>query len=348
MEPLTQLGAVVLAAGRSTRFRSRGSKLVHPLAGRPLIQWSLSALREIGAQPLVVVVGYEADAVMAASGAGVAFAHQQEQRGTGHAVLATEPLLGGFAGDLLIVNPDVPLLRAETLRHLVGVHRAANATLTLATATLADAGGWGRIVRREGVVHAVVEDRDADHEVRAIREVNVGLYCVKPDFLFAALRRLAPNNAQGEIYLTDVVAAAAAARARIADVEVDAAEVGQINSRRELVQMEHTMQVAARTRWMEAGVTLEDPDTVYIEPDVTIGRDTIIGPNVHLRGRTVIGEGCRLDGTDYLTDAVCGDNVHIRFGVVIAGATVAPGVEVGPLVELRPGTAASKRARKQR
>ena len=174
------LGAIVLAAGRSTRFRSATSKLLHPLHGRPVIHWTLATLREVEADPVVVVVGPQAEAIAAACGPGIQFAHQADQRGTGHAALMARPVFERFPGDVLVLNADLPMLRAESLRRLVERHRAAGAGLTLMTATVADPHGWGRVVRREAGVIAIVEERDATAEQRRLREVNVGVYCIAP------------------------------------------------------------------------------------------------------------------------------------------------------------------------
>ena len=171
-----------------------------------------------------------------------------------------------------------------------------------------------------------------------MREVNVGVYCVRAPLLFELLHAVTPDNAQGEIYLTDIVGGAAAAGIQVAAVDVDAVEVGQINSREELAAMEKALRAKINLKWMAAGVTLEDPDTTYIGPEVTIGRDTTIGPNVHLRGRTVIGERCRLDGTAFLTDSAIGDGAHLRFGVVITESEVGPRCQIGPFANLRPKT----------
>jgi bifunctional UDP-N-acetylglucosamine pyrophosphorylase/glucosamine-1-phosphate N-acetyltransferase len=331
--------AIVLAAGRSTRFRSSQSKLVHPLGGKPMIQWLLGAVREAGASPVVVVLGHGAEEVKAACGAGIVFAYQKEQRGTGHAVLAAAPSLAGFSGDVLVLYADLPLLRVETLRRLIETHRRTGATLTVTTAVLANPHGWGRIVRDEdGRVMGIVEERDADAEIRGVREVNVGLYCMSAKFLFDALHEVKPDNAQGEIYLTDIVAVAVRRGASVADAPVDASEVGQINSRGELAEMEKSLRTRINQKWMDAGVTLEDPDTTYIGPHVKIGRDTALGPNVQLRGKTTLGEGCRVDGTALLNDATLGNNVHLRFGVVINESEIADNCQVGPFANLRPGT----------
>jgi bifunctional UDP-N-acetylglucosamine pyrophosphorylase/glucosamine-1-phosphate N-acetyltransferase len=199
------IGAVVLAAGRSTRFRSARSKLVHGLGGRPIIRWLLAALRAAGVAPVVVVVAPAADELRAVCGADVEFAVQRQPRGTGHAVLAAEAALRGFDGSVLVLNGDLPFLRADTVRRVIERHQSAGAALTLLTATVADPSGWGRIVRARGAVHGIVEERDANPEQRAVREVNVGLYCVRAPRLFELLHGVQPDNAQGEIYLTDIV-----------------------------------------------------------------------------------------------------------------------------------------------
>jgi bifunctional UDP-N-acetylglucosamine pyrophosphorylase / glucosamine-1-phosphate N-acetyltransferase len=237
-----------------------------------------------------------------------------------------------------VLNADLPLLRAATVRRVIDAHRGGGTPLTLLTATVDDPFGWGRIVRRDGVVDAIVEERDASPEQRAGREVNVGLYCVQAPLLFRLLHGVTSNNAQGEIYLTDIVGGAVREGIKVGDVEVAVAEVGQINSREELAAMEKTLRAQINAKWMADGVTLEDPDTAYIGPDVIIGRDTTIGPNVHLRGRTVVGSGCRLDGTAFVTDSAVGDGTHLRFGVVITESEIGPRCEIGPFANLRPKT----------
>jgi bifunctional UDP-N-acetylglucosamine pyrophosphorylase / glucosamine-1-phosphate N-acetyltransferase len=336
--PAEQIGAIVLAAGRSTRFRSARSKLTHELAGRPILTWVLDALRAADAAPVIVVVPPHADELRSLGNERVRFAVQREPQGTGHAVLAAEAALGGFVGSVLLLYGDLPLLRASTLRRAVETHRARRAVVTLLTATVDDPRGWGRIVRTDGGVSGIVEDRDATPAQRAIREVNVGVYCVQVPALFDMLHQVTPDNAQGEIYLTDIVGAAARLGAAIADVPVALAEVGQINSRGELAAMEKTVRGQINTKWLEAGVTLEDPDTAYIGPDVTIGRDTVIGPNVQLRGCTAVGEGCRLDGSAFIDGSSIGDGTHLRFGVVINDSQVGARCEIGPFANLRPKT----------
>lgn len=333
-----QIGAVVLAAGRSTRFRSARSKLVHELGGRPIIDWVLRALREADVAPIIMVVAPGAEDLRALCGPDVQFAVQQTPRGTGHAVLAARSALARFTGDVLVLNGDLPLLRAATLRRMIDTQRQAGGGLTLLTATVDDPHGWGRVVRLTGAVAGIVEERDASPAERAIQEVNVGVYCARAPRLFEWLGRVTPDNAQAEIYLTDVVACAVADGVEVSAVTVDAAEVGQINSRQELAAMEKTVRTEIVTRWMEAGVTFEDPATAYVGPEVVIGRDTVVGPNVQLRGRTTLGEGCRLDGTAAIVDSRIGDRTHLRLGVVITEAEVAADCMIGPFAHLRPKT----------
>ena len=327
-------------------MRSAQAKVLHHLGGRPMVAYALRALRDVGADPIVVVVGYQAEAVReACAHYGVRFARQQEQKGTGDATRAAAPALDGFRGDLLIVNGDLPFVRAETLMRLVAAHQQARAVVSLLTTTVEDPAGLGRIVRDErGEVVRIVEDRDATDAERAIREVNVGVYCADAEFLFDALGRLQPANAQAEFYLTDIIAMTQARGARIADAAALPAEAAQISSRADLAERERTMRNEINEKWMAAGVTIEDPATAYIGPDVTIGRDTSIGPNVILRGSTRIGEGCRLDGTVLINDATIGSRVHVKFGVVISEAVVEDEAEVGPFAQLRPGTRIGARA----
>jgi len=310
------------------------------LAGRPLIAYPLGTLRRLQAAPIVVVVGYQAEAVRAACAPfGVRFAEQTQPRGTGDAARVARSALSGFQGDLLIAPGDLPLLKTETLEGLVAAHQRAGACVSLLTATVDDPIGFGRIVRDDtGRIAGVVEDRDVTAAERAIHEINVGVYCADAAFLFAALEQLRPNNAQGELYLTDIIAIAHAQNGRIADAPATAGEASQISCRADLAAREKTLREEICRKWMAAGVTFEDPDTAYVGPDVVIGRDTVVGPGVILRGTTKIGEGCRLDGNALITDATIGNAVHVKFGVVITGAVLDDDVQVGPFAHVRAGT----------
>jgi len=333
----------VLAAGLGTRMRSTRAKVLHELGGRPLVRYPLAALGPLGPTRVVVVVGHQADLVRAAvlaSGLPVETVLQAEQRGTGHAVQCAVPALGDFDGDVLLVYGDVPLVTTATLERLRDTHRAAKADLTLLTMRLVDPAGYGRILRdADGRVCGIVEHRDATPAERAITEANPGLYCVRADVLVPLLAELRADNDQGELYLTDVVGLAARAGRTIASVELERPEeVAGINTRAELAQMEAILRDDLTRRWMDAGVTFEDPATAYVGPEVQIGRDSVIGPNVVLRGKTRIGEGCRLDGTAFLVDTVLGARVHVRFACTAEEAIVADDAIVGPFARLRPGT----------
>jgi bifunctional UDP-N-acetylglucosamine pyrophosphorylase/glucosamine-1-phosphate N-acetyltransferase len=264
---------------------------------------------------------------------------QLERRGTGHAVAVSAQALADFDGDLLLVYGDLPFLRPETFKNLAAVHQNAGAAVSLLTETVDNPNSFGRILRGPaGEVLGIIEERDCTPEQRAIGEINVGVYCVDARFLFAALRRLQPNNAQAELYLTDVVAIARTDGAIIAAAPASHGEGAQISDRLDLAERERSLRQAINRRWMTEGVTLEDPATTYIGPDVSIGQDTVLGPNVTLRGRTTIGARCRIEGSALITDSEVGDDVYIKFGVVISSSWLAERVIVGPFAQLRPAS----------
>jgi bifunctional UDP-N-acetylglucosamine pyrophosphorylase / glucosamine-1-phosphate N-acetyltransferase len=338
------LGAVVLAAGLGTRMRSRRAKVLHELAGRPLVCYPLAALAAVDCERVALVVGHQADAVQAAArqveGRDLRIVVQAEQRGTGHAVLCAADAFADFVGDVLIIYGDVPLVRPSTLRALIDAHRADAADVSLVTMVFADPRGYGRIVRGpDGRAIGIIEERDASAAQREINEINPGLYAVRSEALVRLLAELRPDNSQGELYLTDLVAIAARAGRRVTTLEAGTPlELAGVNTRAELARMEKTLKTELVERWMAAGVTFEDPATAYLGPDVTIGPDTVVGPNVQLRGRTRIGSGCRLDGTAYLVDARLGDRVHVGFACVVDSAEIGDDAQIGPFARLRPGT----------
>ena len=349
MVATSPLGIVVLAAGRGTRMRSDRAKVLHAVAGKPFILSVLDTARALAPDRLAVVVGHEADEVERVCteylqrnpiGAGVTYPRQVEQRGTGDAVRAAADAFTGFDGDVLILYGDVPGLNAKTLDDLLGHHRTVDATLSLLTTTVDDPTGYGRIVRdADGRLRGIVEQRDLAPSEADIREINPGIYCVRAHALWPALSQLRADNAQREYYLTDIVAMAVAAGERVETRPVaDPGEVAGINSREDMAILEERARKALVEKWMRAGVTFRDPATAYIEEDVTIGSDTEIGPNVQLLGRTVVGRGCRLDGTAFLRDATLGDGVHLKLSVVITEAVVGDEAIIGPFAHLRPGT----------
>lgn len=344
-----QLGIIVLAAGRGTRMRSERAKVLHAIAGKPFIVSVLETASALAPDRLAVVVGHEAEEVERVCSAHfarrplagiVSYPRQVEQRGTGDAVRAAAASFDGFDGDVLILYGDVPGLAAPTLRALVEQHRARSATLSLLTTEVDDPTGYGRIIRRaDGALQGIVEERDLAQVDRAVREINPGIYCVRSRALWPALARLRADNAQGEYYLTDIVAIAVHSGELVDTRGVsDAGEVAGINSREDMANLEERARKALVEKWMRAGVTFRDPATAYIEEGVTIGSDTEIGPNVQLLGRTVVGRGCQLDGTAFLRDATLGDGVHLRLGVVMTECQVGDDAIIGPFAHIRPGT----------
>lgn len=322
-------------------------KVLHEVAGRPLLSRVIRTARSLCPDRVVVVVGHRADLVQRTCGTdGIAYARQREQRGTGDAVRAARQHVGDFQGTLLILSGDVPLLGRPTLERFVTAHGEARAALSVLTATLDDPAEYGRIIRgTDGRIARIVEAGDAAERELAVREINTGIYCAEADFLFPALDDLRPANAQGEFYLTDVVAAAVRdGFPTCAVAAADAQEVCGVNSRQELARMETARQEQLRRKWMEAGVTFEDPATVYLSEEAAIGRDTFIGPNTHVKGRTVIGARCRIDGNAYLTDSTLGNGVRVYFSVVLTDCTLDEGASAGPFSHLRGGAVLAPRA----
>src|SRR5262245_35210438 len=342
--------ALVLAAGLGKRMQSKWSKLLHPAAGRPMVRHVVEATKSAGAARAVVVVGNQADEVRQAVGdhdKRVAFAFQKEQLGTGHAVLCAERQLQGHAGDVLILNGDLPALRPETLRIFVAYHRAHRAPLTLLTTVLADPRGYGRVIRNYGgEVARIVEEADATPEQRATQEINCGIYCVDSEALFRPLRRATRDNAQGEIYLTDLVGILHHEGKSVAAYRhPDSVEVLGVNDRRELAAAARSLYRRKADALMADGVSLVDPASTYIDAEVTIGRDTIIEPCVMIQGASRIGSEVRIGLGSRIAASAIGDGAEILPYCVIAGARLAAGCRVGPFAHLRPETTLDEGAR---
>jgi bifunctional UDP-N-acetylglucosamine pyrophosphorylase/glucosamine-1-phosphate N-acetyltransferase len=337
---VTSLAAVILAAGQGTRMKSGLPKVLHAVAGKPLLSHVIGTARTVGADPVVTVVGHGAELIKARfADSGVVFALQSEQLGTGHALRCAEQSLQGFAGELLLLCGDVPLLRAETLAALLAHHRAQGAAVTVLTAHLADPHGYGRIIRGDGGVERIVEEKDATSGERAVSEVNTGIYVFAAPRVFALLAGLTNSNVQGEYYLTDVIAAARAAGETVAALATTGAEEAMgINDRVQLAAAGKVLRARINVQHMRNGVTLVDPATTYIETEVVIGADTVVHPGAHLRGGTVIGRECEIDPGVIITDSTLADRVHVKAGSVLSEATVGADTDIGPMAHLRPGT----------
>ncbi|RMF46386.1 MAG: bifunctional UDP-N-acetylglucosamine diphosphorylase/glucosamine-1-phosphate N-acetyltransferase GlmU [Deltaproteobacteria bacterium] len=335
------LSAVILAAGQGTRMKSVLPKVLHPLAGRPMVSYPVDRTVALGCLQTVLVIGHGADQVrQALAGTDCRFALQAEQLGTGHALLCAREELDGFSGDLLLLCGDVPLLTDDSLKRLLARHRQTDALVTVMTAKLADPTGYGRIVRGDdGSVQAIVEHKDADESQRAIDEINTGIYLFRAPFVFEALERVGCDNAQGEYYLTDVVAAAVKAGGRVEAVVLeDAAEAMGINDRCQLAAAEAVLRRRINEQLMRSGVTLTDPRTTYIDAGVAIGPDTVVLPGCVIKGESRIGSGCTIGPNVVIDSCAIADDVRVKAGSVLTESEIGAGTDVGPMAHLRPGT----------
>jgi len=334
------LAAVILAAGQGTRMKSELPKVLHPVVGLPMLSHVVQTAKALDAAPVVSVIGHAADLVRTSmQSENLSFALQAEQLGTGHALQCAEAALKDFAGDLLLLCGDVPLLRDTTLRTLLEHHRETSASITILTAQMTDPTGYGRIIRGPNGVERIVEEKDASSEERQVDEINTGIYLFRAPEVFAFLRQLDNRNAQGEYYLTDVVAAARQAGERVEALLVrDAEEAMGINDRIQLAQAGEIMRQRINETHQRAGVSLLDPNATYIDPEISIGCDTVIHPGVHLRGKTTIGSNCEIEPGVIVTDCTVGDRVHLKPGSVLSESIIGDACAVGPMAHLRPGT----------
>jgi bifunctional UDP-N-acetylglucosamine pyrophosphorylase / glucosamine-1-phosphate N-acetyltransferase len=338
------VAAIILAAGKGTRMRSKRAKVLHELGGEPMIARAVRAVAGLEPDPIVIVVGHQAREVEAAVNFHNArFALQEPQRGTGDAArCALEQLTANFTGDVLITYGDMPAIKSSTLRAFLDAHRKRGAKLTFISIMLDDPSAYGRVIRdTAGNVEKIVEFRDASPAERAVKEINTGCYIVDCELLRSALAELKPSNAQDEYYLTDIVAIARGSSGKEkveAWVADDAAEFAGINSREELANMEAEIRAAVNRKLMGSGVTIVDPATAYISEQAEIAPDCVIGPNVQILGACKLGEGVRIDGTAWLSNVTIGPRCHLKLGVRAEDCSIGEDSEIGPFANLRAGT----------
>lgn len=313
--------AIVMAAGKGTRMKSKKSKLVQKIYGKEVVKRAVENAQKAGVNNIVAVVGYMKEEVMAVLGSDVEYAVQDEMLGTGHAVMQATKYLEGKKGKVLVLNGDVPLIRPETLDRLLNKSIENKEYATLLTAIYDNPKGYGRIVRDEdGNIEAIVEEKDTNDEQKEIKEINAGIYCFDIEALLEALKEIKPNNAQGEYYLTDVIAIMNAKGLKTGAVIVeDNTEILGVNDRIQLEMLTKILQMRINTEHMKNGVTIEDINTTYIYDDVEIGMDTVIHPNTMIKSGVVIGEDCEI-----------GPNAYIREGCKLANK-----VKVGNFVEIK-------------
>ena len=344
---MSSLHILILAGGKGTRMKSAVPKVLHPLAGAPVIDYVLRTAAALSPASRTIVVGHGADRVRdtLAGHADLRFVVQEPQLGTAHAVMQAAPVLEGATGTLLLLYGDVPRLSVETVRALLDEHERSGNAATVLTAIVPDPTSYGRILRDDRGIARIVEHRDATAEERAVREINSGIYAFDLEPLFAALSRIATDNDQGEYYLTDLVGIYRADRRRVGALVAERPdEILGINGRGELAAMAKRIWRERAETLMAAGVTLEDPDTTYVDADVAIGRDTTIRPGVFLEGRTTIGADCVIHPGVRIVDSTLGDHVVILDHCSIDGARIAEHAQVGPFARIRPGTEVCRHA----
>jgi bifunctional UDP-N-acetylglucosamine pyrophosphorylase/glucosamine-1-phosphate N-acetyltransferase len=337
------MAAVVLAAGKGTRMKSDKAKVLHQASGRPIAFFPIRAALALDASPVVVVVGHQAQSVEETlakelPGAPLRFALQAEQLGTGHAVLCAEEALRGFEGDVLILAADVPLIRAETLQQLVAAK--GDADVALLTCRARDPKGYGRVVRKsDGTVARIVEEKDASEAERRIDEINASIYLASASFLFTALRGVGRSNAQGEYYLTDIVA-----KGRAVAVLAEEVEVSGVNDRAQLAASAARLRERRNAQLMKDGVTLVDPAVTYVDEGIEVGADSVLEPMVSLRGKTRVGRGVRIGQGCVIVDSEIADGAQILPYTHMTEAKIGPGATVGPFARLRPGAQLAEQA----
>src|SRR5713101_2899376 len=329
---------VILAAGKGTRLKSSVAKVLHRAGGRTLVEHIVRACEPLKARETVVVVGHQAEQVSAVVEPFQATTVlQQPQNGTGHAMQMAKRALG--RAKLAVVLPgDAPLVRTESLKALVAAHRSGNAAATILSAVLADPSGYGRVVRKtETAVSAIVEESQLTDEQRDINEINSAIYCFTLEKLWPALSQIKPDNKHRELYLTDAIAVLASKNETVlAHVAVDPREALGCNTRADLAEVDRIFRERKRTELMNDGVSIQLPETVLVDPDVTAGEDTIIEPGVQLLGKTKIGTRCTIRTGSVLTDAILGDDVTVEQHCVVAESRLDDRVIIGPFARRRP------------
>ncbi|MBN1283072.1 MAG: bifunctional UDP-N-acetylglucosamine diphosphorylase/glucosamine-1-phosphate N-acetyltransferase GlmU [Proteobacteria bacterium] len=345
---MRKVAGLILAAGRSTRMNSARSKVLHNLAGRPVLSYVIDAAHGAGADPIKVVIAPgQVDMREHLKSERIEAVVQREQLGTAHAVMVAERSLSGFKGDVLILCGDVPLIRAESLREFICAVRARAAVLGVLTMAPADPTGYGRIVRDlDGSVVKIAEERDASPEERAIREVNSGILMADREWLFSSLRRIGNGNAKGEYYLTDLVGVALKEGIGVTAHRCDPAEEFHgINTRVDLARAAELLRERINKGLMLSGAGLVDYRHTYVDSTARIGRDTEVLPFTFIMGKTRIGSGCTIENGVVIRDAVIGDSVHIKAGSVIEESRISDNAVVGPFARVRPGSSVGEGAR---
>lgn len=329
------LKALILAAGKGTRMKSDLPKVIHKANGIPMVKKIMNVLEEIEVEQNILILGHKKELVLDVLG-DVEYVVQEEQLGTGHAIKQAKEKLANYDGDVMVLCGDTPLLRPETLKKLHDYHKAKGATTTILTSIYENPFGYGRIVKKNGRVVSIVEEKEATQEIKQIKEVNAGVYCFNSQELFKALDKINNNNEKGEYYLTDVIGIQVSEDKIIeAFVLEDNFEILGINSKVELSQASKILRDRKNTELMEDGVILIDPNNTYIEESVKIGKDTVVYPGSLIQGETEIGENCEILGNTRIIDCKIGDNVRVESSA-LEESIIEDRATIGPFAHLRP------------
>ncbi|KHF37741.1 bifunctional UDP-N-acetylglucosamine diphosphorylase/glucosamine-1-phosphate N-acetyltransferase GlmU, partial [Halalkalibacter okhensis] len=334
--------AVILAAGQGTRMKSKLYKVLHPVCGKPMVQHVVDQVSSLGFEEKVAVVGFGAEVVQQQLGSEVSYAVQEEQLGTGHAVMQAASMLEGKEGTTVVLCGDTPLLTAETIDHLLACHDKKEAKATILTAVASDPTGYGRVIRnKEGLVERIVEHKDATEEERNVTEINTGTYCFDNIALFEALQKVGNDNAQGEYYLPDVIEILQKSGEIISAYQTPSFnETLGVNDRVALAEAEVIMKRRVNEYWMRQGVTIIDRDNTYISTDASIGQDTVLYPGTVILGKTTIGDDCIIGPNTEMKDSTIGNGTNIRQSVVY-NSEVGNTVTIGPFAHVRPDSTIS-------
>ena len=343
---MTNIYAVILAAGQGTRMKSKLYKVLHSVCGKPMVEHVVDHIQTLDVARTVSIVGHGAEKVKEQLGDKSEYVLQAEQLGTAHAVQQAEPLLGDLEGTTIVICGDTPLIRPETMEALIAHHEAQQAKATILTAIAEDPTGYGRILRSEdGQVSQIVEHKDATEEQRLVTEINTGTYCFDNKALFAALQLVGNDNAQGEYYLPDVIEILKnQGEVVAASVCDDFSETLGVNDRFALSQAETIMRARINEKHMRNGVTIINPENTYIGTDVTIGSDTILLPGTMLEGTVSIGEDCLIGPNTQVNDSQIGDRTSVKNSVV-EESTIGDDVAVGPFAHIRPASKVLNKAK---
>lgn len=334
--------SIVLAAGKGTRMKSDLPKVIHKVNGIPMLQKVMNILEEAGSSENILVLGHKLELVLKELG-NISYVLQEEQLGTGHAVQMAEEKIADYDGLVLITYGDTPLLRAETIKSMILKHKLDKATATILTAIEDNPYGYGRIIKEKGLVKAIIEEKDANPEVKAIKEVNSGVYCFDSKKLLSALGKIDNKNANGEYYLTDVIKIMVDEGEKVdAFIVKDNKETMGVNSKAQLADASKVLRDRKNLELMDVGVIMIDPNTTYIGESVKIGRDTVIYPNVVIEGNTIIGENCEIFGNTRIIECQLADNVKVEASI-LEYSSMEEGVTIGPFAHIRPKTILKKK-----